>query len=120
MIFLAWVSAYIMGFALVMSVVSLITAPIYLFIKHSENNVSMYSVFAVIDAILTVFVCVILLPNCNSDTLSGVFAQGFSIIIIPTMIVCCIGAVIIDRVQYYKNKELQKLIDSEQEINGAD
>ena len=33
-----------MGFALVMSVVSIITAPIYLLIKHSENNVSMYSV----------------------------------------------------------------------------
>lgn len=109
-----WISFYIMGFALVMSVVSIITAPIYLLIKHGENNVSMYSVFAVVDAILTVFVCVAFLPNCNGDTLSGVFAQGFSIILIPTMIVCCIGAVIIDRVQYYKNKELQKLIDSEQ------
>ena len=118
MIFLAWISFYIMGFALVMSVVSIITTPIYLLIKHGENNVSMYAVFAVVDAILIFPVCIFLLPNCNSETLGGVFAQGFAIFLIPTMIVCCIGAVIIDRVQYSKDEKIRKMIENEQEMNN--
>ena len=115
---LALIMFYVIGFALVMSVVSIITAPIYLLIKHGENNVSMYAVFAVVDAILTVFNCIGLLPSFFEDTMASFFGKWGAIILIPTMIVCCIGAVIIDRVQYYKNKELQKLIDSEQERNS--
>ena len=115
---LALIMFYVIGFALVMSVVSIITAPIYLLIKHGENNVSMYAVFAVVDAILTVFTCIGLLPSFFEDTMASFFGKWGAIILIPTMIVCCIGAVIIDRVQYYKNKELQKLIVSEQEINS--
>lgn len=119
---LALIMFYVIGFALVMSVVSIIAAPIYLFIKHvithGENNVSMCAVFAVVDAILTVFTCIGLLPSFFEDTMASFFGKWGAIILIPTMIVCFIGAVIIHRVQYYKNEELQKLIDSEQEINS--
>lgn len=115
---LALIMFYVIGFALVMSVVSIITAPVYLLIKHGENNVSMCAVFAVVDAILTVFTCIGLLPSFFEDTMASFFGKWGAIILIPTMIVCFIGAVIIHRVQYYKNEELQKLIDSEQEISG--
>lgn len=118
MIFLAWISFYIMGFALVMSVVSIITAPIYLLIKHGENNVSMCAVFAVVDAILTVFACILLLPSFFEDTMASVFGKIGVIILIPTMIVCCIGAVIIDRVQYSKDEKIRKMIENEQEMNN--
>lgn len=120
---LALIMFYVIGFALVMSVVSIIAAPIYLLIKrikHGENNISACSVFAVVDAILTVFTCIGLLPSFFEDTMASFFGKWGAIILIPTMIVCFIGAVIIHRVQYYKNEELQKLTYSEQEINGAD
>lgn len=101
---LAFIMWYMMGFGLIVSVGSVLTVPFYMIIKHGENNVSMYAVFAVVDAVLTLIASVVLLPNCNNDTFSGVMCIWFSIILIPTMIFCLIGAVVIDRITAYKNE----------------
>ena len=105
---LLFIIFYLLGFAVVMSVVSIISAPIYLLIKRVKNDVSMCVIFAIVDAVLTLVACILLLPSIFYNTMDSIIGKTEAIVLIPTMIVYCIGAVVIDRIQNGKKIKEEK------------
>ena len=106
---LSWVFWFVAGFAFVMVVTSVVVAFIYLIIKiiamttGKTLKISKYKLFAFADGILAVPTCILLLTNQNNDTFEGVLAKYLAMVIIPAMILCFVGAVIIDKVSKNNN-----------------
>ncbi len=98
----------IIGFGIVMSVSAILTVPFYMIIKNGKNNVSMYAVFAVVDAILLAITSIFLIAISFESDIGALFSTLFALMLIPPMIVCLIGAVIIDRIQANKKRKYEE------------
>lgn len=99
---------FMLGFGIVMSVSAILTVPFYLIIKHGKNNVSMYAVFAVVDAVLLVITSIIFITIYFESDIGAMLSTLFALMLIPPMIVCLIGAVIIDRIEENKKRKYEE------------
>ncbi len=99
---------FILGFSIVLPAAAILTVPFYMIVKHGENNVSVYAVFAVVDAILLVITSIIFIAISFESDIVAVFSTLFALMLIPPMIVCLIGAVIIDRVEKNKKRKYEE------------